>query len=199
VPTRPSRRGAALSLALLPAALAVLSTGPVAAQQDGAPAPAPAPAPPAEAPAAVPSPTQVPADVPAAAPADPRVVLRVVLPDGRTVVVAEGDQEPRSIGSYAIRLYAAGGSAFATDRFIAGMVSPRNGSLERLVVEDLDRDGRSEVVVIMRGAGTGAFLSADVYSFASNRMARRASIASVPADADIVRMIAPRVRSATAP
>jgi hypothetical protein len=195
VPTRPIRRGAALSLALLPAALAVLTTFPVAAQQD----PAPAPAPPAETPAAVPSPTQVPADVPPAAPADPRVVLSVVMPDGRTVVVAEGDQEPRSIGSYAIRLYAAGSPAFATDRFIAGMVGPRNGSLERLIVEDLDRDGRPEVVVVMRGAGTGAFLSADVYSFASNRMARRASIASVPADADIVRMIAPRVRPATAP
>jgi hypothetical protein len=87
----------ALSLALLPAALAALATGPVVAQQD--PAAAPVPATPAEAPAAVPSPTPVPADVPAAAPADPRVVLRVVLPDGRTVVVAEGDQEPRSIGS----------------------------------------------------------------------------------------------------
>lgn len=186
-----------LSLALLPAALAALATGPVVAQQD--PAAAPVPATPAEAPAAVPSPTPVLADVPAAAPADPRVVLRVVLPDGRTVVVAEGDQEPRSIGSYAIRLYGAGAPAFATDRFIAGMVGPRNGSLERLVVEDLDRDGRPEVVVIMRGAGTGAFLSADAYSFASNRMARRASIASAPADADIVRMIAPRVRPATAP
>ncbi len=197
MPTRPSRRGAALTLALLPAALAVLATGPVAAQQDP-PAP-PAPATPAEAPAAVTSPTPVPAELPAAPPADPRVVLRVVLPDGRTVVVAEGDLEPRSIGSYAIRLYGAGAPAFATDRFIAGMVAPRNGSLERLVVEDLDRDGRPDVVVIMRGAGTGALLSADAYSFASNRMARRASIASVPADADISRMIAPRVKSATAP
>ena len=197
MPTRPSRRGAALSLALLPAALAVLATDRVAAQQD--PAAAPASATPAEAAAAGPSPTQPPAEVPAAAPADPRVVLRVVLPDGRTVVVAEGDQEPRSIGSYAIRLYGAASPAFATDRFIAGMVGPRNGSLERLVVEDLDRDGRPDVVVIMRGAGTGAFLFADAYSFASNRMARRASIAWVPADADIVRMIAPRVKPATAP
>ncbi|MCX7231661.1 MAG: hypothetical protein NTW15_22130 [Burkholderiales bacterium] len=197
MPIRPSRRAAALMLALLPAALAVLVAGPVAAQQD--PAAAPAPAAPAEAPAAVPSPTQAPADAPAAAPVDPRVVLRVVLPDGRTVVVAEGDQEPRSIGSYAIRLYGAGNPAFATDRFIAGMVGPRNGVLERLVIEDLDRDGRPELVVIMRGAGTGGFLSADAYSFASNRMARRASIASVPADADIVRMIAPRVKPATAP
>jgi hypothetical protein len=188
--------------ALLPAALAVLVAGPVAAQQDPAAAPAPAtpaPATPAEAPAAVPSPAPAPADAPAAVPVDPRVVLRVALPDGRTVVVAEGDQEPRSIGSYAIRLYGAGSPAFATDRFIAGMVGPRNGSLERLVVEDLDRDGRPEVVVIMRSAGTGGYLSADAYSFASNRMSRRASITSVPADADIVRMIAPRVKPATAP
>ena len=188
--------------ALLPAALAVLVAGPVAAQQDPAAAPAPAtpaPATPAEAPAAVPSPAPAPADAPAAVPVDPRVVLRVALPDGRTVVVAEGDQEPRSIGSYAIRLYGAGSPAFATDRFIAGMVGPRNGSLERVVIEDLDRDGRPDVVVIMRSAGSGGYLSADAYSFASNRMSRRASITSVPADADIVRMIAPRVKPATAP
>jgi hypothetical protein len=79
------------------------------------------------------------------------------------------------------------------------MVAPRNGVLERVVVEDLDRDGRPDVVVIMRSAGTGGYLSADAYSFASNRMSRRASITSAPADADIVRMIAPRVRPATAP
>jgi hypothetical protein len=51
----------------------------------------------------------------------------------------------------------------------------------------------------MRSAGSGGYLSADAYSFASNRMSRRASIASAPADADIVRMIAPRVKPATAP
>jgi hypothetical protein len=141
---------------------------------------------------------QAPVDAPAP-PTDPRVVIRVSMPDGRTVVVAEGDHEPRSIGSYAVRVYAEGPPASATDRFVAGLVRPRDGSVERVEIEDLDRDGRADLVVVMRAAGTGGYLSADAFSYASNRLVRRASIAAVPPDADIVRLIAPRVRRGTAP
>jgi hypothetical protein len=165
-----------------------------------APASGSVPVPPPGAPGGLSSvPTlQAPVDAPVP-PTDPRVVIRVSMPDGRTVVVAEGDQEPRSIGSYAVRVYAEGAPATATDRFVAGLVRPRDGSIERVVIEDLDRDGRADLVVVMRAAGTGGYLSADAYSYASNRLVRRASIAAVPPDADIVRLIAPRVKRATAP
>lgn len=172
------------------------ASGSTSPAEPAAPSPAPAPAQaptPDQAPA-----VQAPVDAPVP-PADPRVVFRVTLPDGRLVLVAEGDQEPRSVGSYTVRLYGGGPAATATDRFIAGLVHPRDGGVERVVIEDLDRDGRADLVVVMRAAGSGGYLSADAYSFASNRMARRASIGSVPPDADIVRMIAPRVKRATAP
>lgn len=147
----------------------------------------------------VPAPaSQAPVEAPLP-PGDPRVVIRVSLPDGRTVVVAEGDHESRSIGSYAVRLYEIGGPTNAPDRFLAGLVRPRDGSVERVVVEDLDRDGRADVVVVMRASGSGGYLSADAYSYASNRLVRRASVTSVPPTEDIVRLIAPRVRRATAP
>jgi hypothetical protein len=174
------------------------SAAPAAPASGSAPALAPA-LPPGSPGELSPVPTlQAPVDAPVP-PTDPRVVIRVSMPDGRTVVVAEGDQEPRSIGSYAVRVYAEGAPATATDRFVAGLVRPRDGSVERVVIEDLDRDGRADLVVVMRAAGTGGYLSADAFSYASNRLVRRASIAAVPPDADIVRLIAPRVKRGTAP
>jgi hypothetical protein len=170
-----------------PAAPAVPASGSAPALPPGSPGePSPVPT------------LQAPVDAPVP-PIDPRVVIRVSMPDGRTVVVAEGDHEPRSIGSYAVRVYAEGPPATATDRFVAGLVRPRDGSVERVVIEDLDRDGRADLVVVIRAAGTGGYLSADAFSYASNRLVRRASIASLPPDADIVRLIAPRVRRGTAP
>jgi len=47
-------------------------------------------------------------------------------------VVAEGEGEPRSIGSYSIRLYGSANPDFPLDDFIAGVVVPRDGSVERL-------------------------------------------------------------------
>jgi hypothetical protein len=46
-----------------------------------------------------------------------RYVKQLPLPDGRVSVVAEGDMEPRSIGSYSIRFYGARNPDFPTDDF----------------------------------------------------------------------------------
>ena len=151
---------------------------------------------------ALPVGAQVP---PAAASADAsssgevRFTGRVTLTDGATVLVAEGESEPRSIGSYAIRAYAAGDPAFPTDRFAMGLVRPRDGTIERVLLADLDRDDRPEVVVVIRSAGTGGYLSADAFTFARGRLVRRASVAGLAADADPVAALQRRVRRATAP
>ena len=132
-------------------------------------------------------------------PPDPRRIESVTLPDGRRVVVAEAEFEPRSIGSYALRLYAAGDSSTAYDRFLAGVVQPRDGAVEHVLLQDLDRDGRPELVVVLRSAGSGAFLSADAWSFGDRRIARRASVNGLLPDADPLPALAARVRRATAP
>lgn len=133
-----------------------------------------------------------------AEPADPRRVERVSLPDGRTVVVAEGEFEPRATGSYSLRLYAAGDPPLDFDRFLGGVVQPRDGALERVLVQDLDRDGRPELVVVLRAPG-GALLSAHAWSFGERRIARRASLVGLPGGADPAAALAPRLRRATAP
>jgi len=69
-----------------------------------------------------------------------------------SIVVAEGDLEPRSVGSYAVRVYEARSQKFPTDRFIAGIVRPRNGIIEAVRLDDIDGDNRPEIIVIMRAA-----------------------------------------------
>jgi hypothetical protein len=90
--------------------------------------------------------------------------------------------------------------------FSAGALGPsRKAATITVVSNDLFRRTNAQPIftrMLREDAGRtldSAYLSADAYSFASNRMSRRASIMSAPADADIVRMIAPRVRPATAP
>jgi hypothetical protein len=130
---------------------------------------------------------------PGAAP-DPRFVGRVALPGGAQLVVAEGDLEPRSIGSYSVRLYAAGDLAFPTDRFVSGLVRAREGFIERIVLDDLDGDGRPELVVVIRSAGTGGAVSADAYALDSRRAVRRDGVQGLPGSADPLQALRARAR-----
>ena len=92
-----------------------------------------------------------------AAPAVAADVNRIVLNGsdatlGVNAVADEGEGEPRSIGSYALRLYKSGDPSLPFDGFLAGVVRPRDGTLEALKFADINRS-----------AGTGGYLSADAF------------------------------------
>lgn len=108
-------------------------------------------------------------------------------------VAAEGDLEPRSIGSYSLRLYAKNDPAFPYDDFIAGIVRPRDGSIESIRFADLDRDGVPEIVVVMRAAGSGGFLSADAFRFQTSTLTLLTSVSGIEGDADPLRALASKV------
>lgn len=110
-----------------------------------------------------------------------------------TVVVAEGDHEPRSIGSYTIRIYGATNANFAFDDFIAGMVRPRDGAIEGIRFADLDRDGNPEVIVLLRSTGTGGYLSADAYRFRGNSLTLLATVSDLAKDADALHALQSKV------
>jgi hypothetical protein len=120
------------------------------------------------------------ADSPAAA---ERIVLEAVGPAHRAVV-AEGDFEARSLGSYSIRLYDPVDPQFPYDRYLAGRVMPRQGTLEAARWEDLDGDRRPELVVIVRSAGTGGFLHADAFVASGTTLELVATAQGLPKDAD---------------
>lgn len=123
----------------------------------------------------------------AAGPAE-RFMQKLALPDKRAAVVAEGDFEARSTGSYGLRIYSTehAQSDLDTTFFLTGVVRHREGSVEKMLVADLGSGGPPSLVVVIRSAGTGGYLSADAFNIEKNAIVLRASVSGLPADADPV-------------
>lgn len=113
-----------------------------------------------------------------------RFITKLKLPSGQTVVVAEGDFEARSIGSFSIRLYDAATPGDETTFFRSGLVRPRDGVIEKVLLADVAGDRRPEIVVIVRSVGTGSYLSAQAFTVDRQRLLFRAAVDSLPPDAD---------------
>jgi hypothetical protein len=111
------------------------------------------------------------------------------------VVVAEGTGEPRSIGSYSLRVYVEPEVGGRLDRFVAGAIKSRDGTLEALRFTDLDRDGGLELVVTLRSVGTGAYLSADAWRLRDGVPRLVASVEGLPRDEDPLPALAATLRS----
>lgn len=113
------------------------------------------------------------------------------------VVVAEGRGEPRSAGSYSLRTYYEPESGPRLDRFVAGVVRPRDGAVEAIRLADLDRDGAAEIVVTLRSVGTGGYLSADAFRLRDGVPRRVASVEGLPLGEDPMPALTATVRSRT--
>ena len=60
--------------------------------------------------------------------------------------------------------------AWPYDNFTDGMVSKRDGGVESLLFEDIDEDTSVDVIVVVRSAGSGGYLSADAYRVIDDRL-----------------------------
>ena len=118
--------------------------------------------------------------------AQDRSISKLTLPSGRTVVVAEGDYEARSVGSFSVRLYDAAGAPDETTFFTSGLIRARDGVVEKAILADVDGDRQQEVVVVVRSVGTGSYLSAHAFSVAKDKLDFRAAVEGLAADADPV-------------
>ena len=136
---------------------------------------------------------------PLASAATERVVIRLRLEPDITVVVAEGDFEPRSIGSFSVRAYRADTAAVRqeldTDDFIGGLICERDGVVEAVTATDIDGDGRAEVVVKIRSAGSGGYLSAVALAVVGRAVEMRARVADLEATADVVKALREAART----
>jgi hypothetical protein len=110
-----------------------------------------------------------------------RYVKKIAVPGNQTVIVAEGDFEARSIGSYSVRLY-----ANDTTIYESGVLLQRDGTIEDVRLADIDGDKKEELIVIVRSAGTGGYQSAQAFSLSDNRVEARTQVTNLPADADPV-------------
>lgn len=113
--------------------------------------------------------------------------LRAVWPGAAVnVVVDEGAAEPRSIGSYAVRLYDGRRGADDRDAFLTGIVRGRDGSLAKLDFADLDADGTAELIVVTQSAGSGSYLTADAFRLRHGVLSRMAGVEGLAPSADPV-------------
>ena len=122
-----------------------------------------------------------------------RVVTRLRLEPDITVVVAEGDFEPRSVGSFSVRSYRADSVAVRhgldTDDYLGGLVCERDGVVEAVTATDIDGDGRAEVVVKIRSAGSGGYLSAVALAVRGRAVEVRARVENLDATADVLKAL----------
>ena len=128
-----------------------------------------------------------------------RYVRQLQFPGGPVAVLAEGDLEPRSIGSYSLRIYSARMPKFPTDDFVCGLIRRRNGTIEKAVFKDLDRNGNAELIVIIRSAGSGSYLSADAFHYEKRKLSLVGSVAGLPPDADPTSALAKQLAQQQAP
>ena len=123
-----------------------------------------------------------------------RFITNVMLPSGQTAVVAEGDFEARSIGSFSVRLYDAAPSGDETTFFRAGIVRPRDGAVEKVLLADVDGDQQPEIIVLVRSAGTGGYLSAHAFVFDKQILIFRAAVEGLPPDAEPIATLRDSIR-----
>jgi hypothetical protein len=115
-----------------------------------------------------------------------RFITKVKLPSGQTAVVAEGDFEARSIGSFSLRLYDAAPPEDETTFFTAGLIRARDGTVEKVVLGDVDGDQRPEIIVNVRSAGSGSYLSSHAFTFDKKRLIFCGAVQGLPPQADPV-------------
>lgn len=124
-----------------------------------------------------------------------RRIRKAWMPKASTIaVVAEGDFEPRSVGSYSLRIYAGTDPRFPYDHFIAGVVRLRDGVVETVQFSDLDGDGSPEVVVIVRSVGSGGYLSADAFQLRDEAPTLLETVAGLEPAADPIRALAVKLK-----
>ena len=123
-------------------------------------------------------------------------IRQASMPNASTIaVVAEGDFEPRSIGSYSLRIYAGTDPRFPYDHFIAGTVRPRDGVVERVQFSDLDGDQSPEIVVIVRSVGSGGYLSADAFQLRDKVPTLLGTVAGLAPTSDPIRTLAVKLKA----
>lgn len=95
--------------------------------------------------------------------ASDRFTQKVPLGKGLVAVVAEGDFEARSLGSYSVRAYfdAQASPGNETTFYTAGVVLPRGGTVRSAAPLELPGRPHPVLAVVTQSAGSGGFLSAD--------------------------------------
>jgi hypothetical protein len=108
----------------------------------------------------------------------------IQLNDSTYLVVEESSDEPKSIGSYSIRLYDLTTPDFPTDNFVSGIVRSRDGTIQSIEKSDINKDGEEDLVVVIRSAGSGGYLQAEAFQCIEGKVGLIASVLGLDPKAD---------------
>jgi hypothetical protein len=110
--------------------------------------------------------------------ADDRFIKEIALSGGMTAVVAEGDLEPRSTGTYTVRIY----KDLKSGAFVTGLTKERDGAICNIGFGDLNKDGRKELFVETKTSLQENYINIDVFDFDGVRLKQnpKLSLSSVP-------------------
>ena len=104
-------------------------------------------------------------------------------------VLSEASLEPRSIGSYSLRIYRVLETRFPYNNYVAGTIELRNGSIKTFKGQDINGDGKKEIIVITESAGTGSYLDASAFEFDGESLNIIASVLDQQPNTDMVQLL----------
>jgi hypothetical protein len=90
-----------------------------------------------------------------------RFVAQFPLRGGFVCVVAEGDGEPRSIGTFSVRVY----RNLDVGDYAAGIIARRDGFVRSAYALPPAADGRAQIAVEVETAGSGRHATLHVFTF----------------------------------
>lgn len=118
--------------------------------------------------------------------------------EGLTAVVAEGEGEPRSLGSYSVRVYETKNGEGDRDLFVTGLIFARDGFLVNLDQVDIDGDQNPDLIVTFESAGSGSYLSAHAWRLSDNKLSSVAMVEGLAPGTDVTQALLAQVESLNA-
>jgi hypothetical protein len=102
---------------------------------------------------------------PAFASGDCKFLKKVGLPERQTAVIATGDLEACSLGSYSVRIYSSENVQPGDDTtfYRFGLLHERDGTVEDAFLANLGPSAPASLIVKIRSVGSGGHVSARAY------------------------------------
>jgi hypothetical protein len=119
---------------------------------------------------------------------DCKFLKKVALSEKRTAVIATGDLEACSLGSYTVRIYSSENVQPGDDTtfYRFGLLQERNGTVEDTFLANLGPRVPTSLIVRIRSVGSGGYVSARAYVINKNGIHLVAAVSDQQPQTDLV-------------
>ncbi|MGY6120147.1 PliI family lysozyme inhibitor of I-type lysozyme (plasmid) [Paraburkholderia strydomiana] len=119
---------------------------------------------------------------------DCKFLKKVALPERQTAVIATGDLEACSLGSYSVRIYSSENVQPGDDTtfYRFGLLHERDGTVEDAFLANLGPSAPASLIVKIRSVGSGGHVSARAYVVSKNGIYAVAAIRDQRPQTDVV-------------